>query len=103
VIWKSVEFHDGKVVEVSDRIQPIELGSRRACAGIDENVFRRNGAPAAIWQANRNRLEADESRFTKDQIKIFSLSIFDWLPFRKLSTILRLRSRTFARSIRIGP
>src|ERR1700674_5334363 len=73
MIRNGIEFHNGNVVEERDCVQTIEFGPRRASAGIDENVFRRNCAPAAVLQANVNSLGAAESRFAEDQFEVCSL------------------------------
>src|ERR1017187_4348185 len=85
VIRERFEFHDGDVVEKRHRVQPVDLRLRRARARIDENVLSRKYVLTAIVLGPLKLASPKiNSRF-----EVFSMRA--WLPFRKLSTMSRLR------------
>src|SRR5258708_574337 len=72
MIRKNIELQDGDVVEKGNCGQSIEFGARRAGAGVDEDLRRRDGALIAILRANDDCLRAAETCLPEDQLEVCS-------------------------------
>ena len=98
VVRYPIELHDRGRVEWADFGEAGDLRRRRPTAGVDEDQVGPERPPV-----HRERARCHEPGGAEHEIQPSVPSSRRWLPVRKLSTMLRLRSRTRARSTCTGP